>query len=351
MKIITNKLISEQKYDMPKILPNNLKLIKINYGISISDIANALDLNRNFVGNVVNEKVNFSGLSVIKFIKHFNVPFNLIYSVNKEVTFSQTIHLCYISIYQLDKDYPIYDEEKLNSAIINASEFLDPENTNIIQFIKKIENNSINYTDEDRKSNHTNNLNKYQEVVSSLAYDYDKYNYFAMAYEIVEAVNAPKYINLQENIDVDLIRYLDSKDFISYKYKSITIPKKELSYNEENKSYKLPQTYELFINDEIVMSDTIKESDCILKRTGISINIVSDKVNEITKLKHVRKYKNYSTKDMADKLLLSEETYIAIEKGYQKMSAKTMWKIELEFGVFLNSVLNIEEYYKKYCID
>lgn len=351
MKIITNKLINKQTYDMPKILPNNLKLIKLNYGISISDIANALNLNRNFVGNVVNEKVNFSGLSVIKFIKHFNVPFNLIYSVNKEVTFSQTIHLSYISIYQLEKEYPIHDEEKLNYAIINSSKFLDPENTNIIQFIKKIENNSINYNDEDRKSNNQNNLNKYQEVVSSLTYDYDNYNYFAIAYEIVETVNSPKYINLQENIDIDLIRYLESKDFVSYKYKSITIPKNKLLYNEENKSYKLPQTYELFINDEIVMSDTIKESDCTLKRTGISINIVSDKVNEITKLKHVRKYKNYSTKDMADKLLLCEDTYKAIEKGYQKMSAQIMWKIELEFGVFLNSVLNIEEYYKKYCID
>ncbi|HBJ1652521.1 TPA: hypothetical protein LA457_003580, partial [Clostridium botulinum] len=68
MKIIINEQINQSKYDIPKILPNNLNLIKMNFGISTSDIANALGLNKNFVGNVVNEKANFSGLSVIKFI-------------------------------------------------------------------------------------------------------------------------------------------------------------------------------------------------------------------------------------------------------------------------------------------
>ena len=54
---------------------------------------------------------------------------------------------------------------------------------------------------------------------------------------------------------------------------------------------------------------------------------------------------------MANKLCISPETYSALEKGYLLISSHLMWKIELEFGVLLSSVLNIDEYHKKYCIN
>ena len=73
LKIITNQIINEQRYNIPKILPNNLELIKRNYGISTVDISQSLGLNRNFVGNVAKGKANFSGVSVIKFIKHLKL--------------------------------------------------------------------------------------------------------------------------------------------------------------------------------------------------------------------------------------------------------------------------------------
>ncbi|HBJ2623123.1 helix-turn-helix transcriptional regulator [Clostridium botulinum] len=352
MKIIINEQINQSKYDIPKILPNNLNLIKMNFGISTSDIANALGLNKNFVGNVVNEKANFSGLSVIKFIKHFNIPFNLIYSINKEVSLMENIHSYNICIFQIDKNYPINSEEKINGHILEMCDFLLPQNTNIIKFIKKIENNCIEYTDKDKSENYRANLIKYNEFIQNLTYDYDNYNYFCMAYEIVrDDIPVKRYIDLQKNIDIDLIRYLQSKNFLDYKFKLVTLSNKKLLYNEEDNSYILPENYSFLINNEIITSNKIEKCNCTINKNTISFTAVVEKINLINNLRFIREYKNYSKEYMAEKLHLSEETYNAIEKGYQKMSAQTMWKIELEFGVLLDSVINIEEYYKKYCID
>ncbi|UYZ38968.1 helix-turn-helix transcriptional regulator (plasmid) [Clostridium beijerinckii] len=347
LKIITNQIINEQRYNVPKILPNNLELIKLNYGISTIEIAQSIGLNRNFVGNVAKEKANFSGVSVIKLIKHFNIPFNLLYSVNKEVSYAENIFKRYICIFQLDR-YESYENSDLDMAAIGdiAGETYK---TFIVKMIKEIDTNALTFTDEDRSENFSSDLIRYNEIVSNLNYDFNNYKYVALAYETVNDTNITRYINLQENIDVDLIRYLNNIPFTTNKLKIVSVPKKEVK--NEDDYYKLPQQYPILMDNEIILSDKIKKSNCVEKRSSIEFNILSEKIENMTKLNYLREYKKYSIKDMANKLNLSEETYLAIEKGYQKLSAQTMWKIELELGVLLDTVLNIDEYYKKYCAD
>ncbi|MVX63641.1 helix-turn-helix domain-containing protein [Clostridium chromiireducens] len=347
LKIIINEIVNEQRYNVPKILPNNLEPIKINYGISTLEIAKSLGLNRNFISNVIKEKANFSGISVIKLMKHFNIPFNLIYSVNRKVSYIENEFKRYICVFQLDK----YESYEKSDLVMSAMRDIVSETyqTLIVKMIKDIKDNTISFSADDKSENFSSDLLKYQEVVSNLNYDFHNYKYVAVAYEILNDMSVSKYINLQENIDTDLIRYLDNKSFTTNKFKTISIRKKDII--EKNDYYKLPQEYSILIDGEIVICDKIKKSDCIVKRNSIEFNVLSEIIVNLTKLNYLREYKSYSTKDMANKLGVSEDTYIAIEKGYQKLSAQTMWKIELEFGVLLHSVLNIDEYYKKYCTE
>ncbi|WP_455794591.1 hypothetical protein [Clostridium butyricum] len=85
-KLILKEIINNNvQKKIPTIFPNNIKLINENLGLSRQDIADVLELNVNFVSNVINEKVNFSSLSVIKFMKEFNIPFSLIYNVKEKL--------------------------------------------------------------------------------------------------------------------------------------------------------------------------------------------------------------------------------------------------------------------------
>lgn len=344
LKIIENKVVSKQNYNIPKILPNNLNRIKGNYGISTNDIAKSLKLNRNFVGKVADEKANFSGISVIKFIKHFNLPFNLIYSVNKEEDFFENFYSRYLCIFEINLNKEV-DKAILIKELLKS---VDDNLTCVINILKEIKDGTIKFTKEEKAHNYNNDLIKYKEIIESTDYDYSKYKYVAIAYEIIENKPVKRTINLQENLDIDLIRYLENKPFITYKNRTINLLIKDLVENSDH--FVLPKEYSIKTNDEIVASNILKKNDCKEKRTNVEFTHI-ETINNITKLDILREYKKYSIKDMADKLCLSEDTYMAIEKGYLKISAQTMWKIELEFGILLESVLNIDEYYKKYCIE
>ncbi|WP_315069204.1 helix-turn-helix transcriptional regulator [uncultured Clostridium sp.] len=352
-KIVVNEVISVQKYDIPKILPNNFELIKQNYGISNNDIAKALSLNSKFIDKVCKQEANFSGLSVIKFIKNFNIPFNLIFNVNKEVGYLEETYKRYICIIKVDKKIKYETEEQqkdLNGKIV--SEVLEksifPQDSDcFVKFLLKVENNTLNYSKKIKSDNYNSDLSKYQEFVNNQQYDYLNFNYFALCYEIVENNAVTQFINLNKNFDIDLIRFLDSKPFFNQKLKIETIPKESL--NLEDDTYILPKKYLFFKNDTVVKLDRIKKSDCIEKRKNIEIMVVPSTANQLSKFKYLREYKNFTIKDMAEKLCVSEDTYSAIERGYLKISAQLMWKIELEFGILLEYLLNIDEYYDKYC--
>lgn len=353
LKIIANKVISEQHYNIPKILPNNLGLIQLNYGISNSDIANALSLKKRFIDSVYAEDANFSGSSIIKFIKHYNIPFNLFYNVNKETTYEENTYKRHICIFQVSKDYLLDTEDQLKTLNMNLitsaidNSIINPDDNIKIQFILQIENGQLSYDKNIRSSNYKCDLEKYQKFVNSFTYDVEKYYYFAMCYELIEDITVTKTINLNQNFDMDLIKYLETKPFVKHVLKDVNIPKDEIK--EEGNFYILPNKYPFLINDAIKNLDKVNINSCKDKRKHIVITVVSKTINQLSKLKFIREYKNYSIQEMADKICVSEDTYAAIEKGYLKISAQIMWKLELEFGLPLEYILNIDEYYNKYC--
>ena len=343
--IIENQLINEQVLNIPKILPNNLTLIKQNLNISNDDIAKSLGINPNFVGNVANENVNFSGMSVVKFIKNFNIPFNLLYSVNKEVEYSETYKKSYFYILRYKNDTNLEMHQILNDVLQSA----DKDYTDIVfKFCKKIECDQLTYTKVERSENYSYYLDLYNEHVKKTDYDFSNYQYYAIAFELHKNLKVKKVINLQENFDLKLNDYLESKPFIELTDKIIKIPLDKL---EKKGDYiLLPERYKIVIGETITETDKIKEKYCKKKRKSIEITVLDQIVN-LTKLKYIREFKNYTIEDMANKLCISPETYSALEKGYLLISSHLMWKIELEFGVLLSSVLNIDEYHKKYCIN
>lgn len=342
---LLNKKINKQNFDIPKILPNNLKRLKELFSLKNSVIAQNLGFHANFIGDVVNEKANFSGSSVIKFIKTFNIPFNLIYNVNSNVEYIENIQELYISILQLGPG-----EKSSNIDILKfclKENIIKDSDEYSVRLLTEIKGNSISFTEDDLKSNYKYHLELIENEVKNYKYPDTNNKYFVLAYTITSEISVNKFINLQENLDENIIKYLDSIPFIYHKTVKRTISKNKV-LNIQDK-YKFADSYDFLINDKVINTDTIDKSMCEVNNNKLTIYPISSTKIKINKLKELREYKNYSLQDMADKLCISAATYLSIEKGHQKMSAQIMWKLEKEFGILLEHVLNIDAYYEKYC--
>ena len=353
MKQILNKQLNKQTFDIPKILPNNLEKIKANFSLKNSTIAKILGFHANFIGDVANRKANFSGTSVIKFIKSFNIPFNLLYNINSTAQYVESKQQLCISILQITKDEHILYKDHLNSEIIkfciknNIIENSDKYNLRILKEIYP--ENDILYSEEEKKSNYLYHLELIKNEIQHFNFTDKSSFYYVLAYIVNEDTTVTKHINLQENLDIDLMNYLNSISFVSNNIKSIKIKKDEVIQLEGN-SYKLPNSYKFLIDDKVVNTNIISKNMYELKNNELIIkNVISSTDIRLNKLKQLREYKNYTLQDMATILCISASTYLSIEKGHQKMSAQIMWKIEKEFGILLEQVINIDEYYKKYC--
>lgn len=345
MKELLNKKINEQTFDIPKILPNNLKRLKEIFSLKNSVIAQKLDFHSNFIGDLVNEKANFSGSSVIKFIKTFNIPFNLIYNVNSNVEYIENKQELYISILQIDTNEVASNVEILKYCL--KENIIKDSDEYLVRLLVEIKNSHVSFSEDDLKANYRYHLDLVEDEVEKFIYPDPSSRYFVLAYTITSDIKVNKFINLQENLDENLIKYLDSISFVCHKTVKRTISKRKVLTIGDK--YKLADSYDFLIDDKVVHTDTIDHDMCEVNDNTITIYPISSTKIKLNKLDALRKYKNYSLQDMADKLCISAATYLSIEKGHQKMSAQIMWKLEKEFGILLEHVLNIDEYYKKYC--
>ena len=347
-KLILKEIINNNvQKKIPTIFPNNIKLINENLGLSRQDIADVLELNVNFVSNVINEKVNFSSLSVIKFMKEFNIPFSLIYNVKREVEIDAYYNPKYFCIYSISKNSTI-DTSLIIKDVLESLDLASSSSDKILKFFKVLDKNTLTFNDLEKSENIPNDLDIFTKLSKKIDYNYDEFIYYAILIESCESNGAKQkmYINLNENYNPELIEYLYSKPFEDYKSKKISIPLKDVI--EMDYTYKLPKTYDLIINNKVISSDSISKEDCIKKRSNLILPGALC-VNTLVKFKELREYKQYSTKEMAEILDISEPTYLNLENGYQRPSISTMWKLEYYVGIFLDCVLNIDEFYNKYC--
>ena len=369
--IIINKKLSEQNFNIPKIqpnnyeilakrieekknkgekvapislvLPNNLKKISEHFSLSSNDIAKELGLKTNFILDVMNQNANFSGKSIIKFIKKFNIPFNLLYNINSNVTYMEEYTALYGCIIKADVNEKLSKVDLIELVFSNQKEEYDY----IPTLIKKINSDhTIDMNKEDNKLHYKFHLDLINNLINDTI-DNDGNDYYLVAYYKTKKQKVTKFINLQENIDLELINYLNSEPFFNYVIKNVKISKD--NYMDYKDSYKLSESYNFLLDNQVINSDVISKDLCIIEDDHIIIPVCQIKKVLLNKLKLLRQYKKLSTYEMADILCISNDTYISIEKGHQKLSPYIMWKLEKEFGVLLQNVINIDEYYKFCC--
>lgn len=350
-EIVLNKIINNDIRDMiPKILPNNLGQIKDSFGLSAQDIAKVLNLNVNFVNNVINQKVNFSSLSVVKLLKQLHIPFSLLYNVKREVETPSSHSSKFFCIYRVDKDSKI-ESNQIIADCIDKLNLSSNSKDKVLKLFKEINTKNITYSDREIEENLSHDLEKCTELVDSVQYDFDNYTYYCMLIEDMTCSNIiKKYINLHEKYDQDLIEYLYSLPFAEVKLKKESVSIFKVKFIESTNEYLLPNMFKLLLGDKVVETDRICKEDCIKIHKDEIIIPVAVTENKLVKLKELREFKKYSVKDMAEILNMSEKTYINIENGYQRPSISTMWKLEYFFGILLDCVINIDEFYERYCI-
>lgn len=350
MKQILYKELNKQDFDIPKVLPNNLEKIKKIFSLKNSVIASALGFHSNFIGDVANRKANFSGTSVIKFIKNFNIPFNLIYNINSSAEYTETTQRLFLSMVQITKDDCLFKQKQLNGEILKyhiINGIIKDSDKYLACILKEVfPKRSIEYTEYEKKENYLYHLELINSEIEHFNFPDETSRYYILAYIVTECNTVNKFINLQENLDNDLMNYLNTIPYVSYSTKTIAIKKDEV-ISLKDKSYQLADSYNFLVNDNIVNTNIISKNMYTIQDNEIIITIVDSYDIRLNKLKQLREYKKYTPQDMANILCISASTYISIEKGHQKMSAQIMWKIEKEFGILLEQVLNIDEYYKK----
>lgn len=350
-EIVLNKIIDHDVKEMiPKILPNNLGHIKDSFGLSAQDIAKALNLNVNFVNNVINQKVNFSSLSVVKLLKQLHIPFSLLYNVKREVETPASCSSKFFCIYRIDKNSKIENNQIIADCIDKLNLSSDSKDK-VLKLFKKVTTKNITYSDAEIEENLLYDLEKCTHLVDSVQYDFDNYIYYCMLIEDMTSSNViKKYIDLHERYDQDLIEYLYSLPFNEVKLKKESISIFKVKFIENTNEYLLPNTFKLLLDNKIVETDKICKKDCLKIHKNEIIIPVAVTENKLVKLKELREFKKYSVKDMAKILDMSEKTYINIENGYQRPSISTMWRLEYFFGILLDCVINIDEFYERYCI-
>lgn len=349
INVIDEKIIKKIINTAPRYLPHNLKLLKNNLGMSCGEIAREIDLRPSYFNIVLNGKGTFSGKTIIKLIHKFNVSFDLIYNVNREVTILEDEKVTYYLLIEVDT----ISDENANNIIELLNSNIKEDDVLTINILKQVDlDNEVNYlrlTDENIEKIGKNKVESYTSYINSFNLDKSKKYVFA-EYSVSKCEEVVKHINLYENFDYNLNSYLDTVDYdLVTKYAKLEFNKLDLIEGDDK--YLLPE--KLCVQNqkgEYEDSTFVYKKFCIENDNTIVISVKIQRKNT-NKLRQMREFKNMSVEEMADKLQITPETYNLIEKGNQKFSTQIMWKLEYTCGVLLEKVINISEYYNEFCKD
>lgn len=347
-----------KKILVPDILPNNLRIIRDMRGLALKDVANALKIDRNFLSAVEVNNKNFSGKTTIRALKYYGISFYKMYDVKEKMNLEVTdyfnnifrVTLAFHPEDLIERDLKLYDE-KYKQNIINASLTEDlkqlKENNSIIANIYRVaQKNKVKgeYVD----FNLIDSLYKDEKLYLDLEVVFNEKRTEKREFDINFVMN--------ENLQLaDKLREMGFREVIRVIERKID----GKSVKIEGNLIKLDQPYKFPKDDygeKFTKKDTIKLSDRDLKikydpytkePVSIKFRVLKPEMNN---LKTIRSLLKIPIEEMHKSLGLTYNGYINLEVGNQKISTKVMWRLVKKLNLPLELIINIDEYYEKYCV-
>lgn len=348
--------VDTEKYLVPNVLPNNFKGYREIRKNTVRQLADDLLIDRNFLTAVEANDKNFSGKTSVRYLKHFNINFYTVYDIQgkkKCSTIKDIFYSCQ-GVYSL----PIEDarEAYLNKNKNNAA----PSNQEVIKFISEKDatmQNSIKGELLSKEEKYL--LEEYKVKETKLEDEVIHFYLEVIAKREVEVKDYQFDINFARDEDRDLtnsllrIGYKDTIATLEYDVDNdmVSVINNKVIFN---KSYKIPKI-ENKIEDYYETSElNIKE-----KEAGVEVKYDSEGSPTTVKFRAVRpeinNFKKYrildskSIEQMHKDVGLSYNGYINLELGNQKISTKIMWRICKNLRVPLEAIVNIDEYFERFC--
>lgn len=333
----------------PKNPPNNLKAIKALYDLTDKELAGRLNIEPSYLSSVANGRATFSGSITIKLLKELNITFSFLYNVNDTVEtpceVTDDIVIIFSTSYKIDgipdihrvipKILEKYDDPDTKITVNHFSE-LKKTSTGFRLNVK--ENDALNNTTSPMQVKfYATELKKFDKPISDDLY------YYLLGARMTSFKSIPLKIDTYNSLVKKDTNFLNNIPF--KKLVSKGIPKEQ--YKVENGIVILDTPCKILTENGVEELAVLREGQYKSLLNGdIMVYIISDE-DTLNKFKIYRTIKGYSQEDMASKLGLTKESYRLLEVGHNKLTTHQMWKIENHLGILLESIINIDSYYKK----
>lgn len=322
----------------PKILPNNLKNIRLMRNLTLYEAAEGLGVHPFFLSSVENEKNNLSGKLTMAALNFYDVNFEQLYDVKKTLI--------------LDSVQETFDKVSVE-IILSELEILSDS----IRVEEKI-------LEELLKKNIDAQIYSYDIVKKKKTF---KHGTFLCKIDvdliIQETIQKEFDINFFKNSNIELTEILLERGF-PQTHKNIKLKKSKFKlYNDEiilDQEYKISVGNDYVVTNKIELNKMVAINNKEFASLDGKIKITKNKEGEIetvnfisleesmNNLKFIEKYleknKNINIAKIPEYLGLSVPGYSNLVHGNQRISTKVMWRMVKLFEVPLELILNTKRY-------
>jgi len=326
---------------VPKVLPNNLKQIRQIRGLTLQEAAKMLNVHPFFLSSVENGKNNLSGKITISILNLFDVSFEQLYDVRKELV------LDYVEEYK---------DKVTVEVILNKSEI----KSNPVKVEEKI-------LDELLKKNINAQVYAYNIIDKKETIKSDTFLCTVDLELITQRTTKKKFdINFFRDSNIELTEILLEKGFYPQP-QNIELNKENFKVVDNkiylNREYKINKGNESINTNIIHIDNFIFNGENEYSSPDGNIKLYKDKDDNIeiitfmalekdeedmNNLKFIENYyekhENLDKTKIPELLGLSVPGYSNLLHGNQKISTKVMWRMVKLFRVPLELIINIKKY-------
>jgi transcriptional regulator with XRE-family HTH domain len=344
------------KIPVPDVLPNNLKHIRQYSKKSLQTVANDIMIEKNFLSSVESNSNNLSGKTNIRMMKYYDASFYQVYDIK------DTIESTYTDWYPNKIELPVSVNRYELANYLNVSSSTDVADLiNLAGDFKTlyplVESHLLNNT------KFSEPVLEYAKILSSktsgdniilkTSAEFNEKRVEKMLFDINFADNedyelsdklfhkgfSEEIVTMKEPIDNEFVRIEGNKLVFDVQYK---IPKNVSEGDLEN----FITASELPIDSPYI---TIKD-DVDELGNPIQVAVFQAIRPEINNLKYIRDLLDVDLDTMFTELGYKKYNgYVNFELGNQKISTKMMWRLVYKFKSPLELILNIDEYYFRFC--
>jgi transcriptional regulator with XRE-family HTH domain len=342
---------------VPDMLPNNLRSIREMRQLEIKDVAEKLEIDRNFLSGVEAETKNFSGKTTIKALKFYGVNFYKMYDVKEKRILDVTDY--FENVFRTTLPFDPMDIFKGSLKLKDQQAIQDTITAALTEDYEQLKNNNliINCIKQVAKKNNVKGVYSDLNLIGSSYKDNKLFLDLEVTFKEKRTEKHEFDINFVKNENhhlADLLRYRGFPEVIRTIEKDIDGEVIRIDGN----AIQLDKPYKLVKGNDIkkyTESDRINLSDKNLKikydeETNEPLSIKFKAVKpDMNNLRAIRAIANLSIEEMHKCLGLTYNGYINLELGNQKISTKIMWRLVKKLQIPLELIINIDEFYEKYC--